>query len=234
MATIDVLDGHPSLGGQDLQVYDEVDELAFSLPNEVLHPNGVGIVTGGFPLSSQAVSSVRPVLAVLGFQLLSYFSLCLAQRLRSGEPCRPRYRRPAPSWCSSYLSVNTSLGAWPATLFVFVDRHRASVSDSAVRPGLRRVEHCAAMASPCHMSGVAGAPDRADRPTGVALGVAVQAARRRHDHPAALGVHEVADEVVRELVATFGHRDVVCQATDNNLGSGLLTPMRLLRVTIER
>jgi hypothetical protein len=34
-----------------------------------------------------------------------------------------------------------------------------STADAAVWPGLRRVKHCAAMASPRHVSIVAGTPD---------------------------------------------------------------------------
>jgi hypothetical protein len=44
--------------------------------------------------------------------------------------------------------------------------------------------------------------------------VAGRAGRRRHDDPAALGVHQVADEVVREIVARrFSHGDVVPQTS---------------------
>jgi hypothetical protein len=35
-----------------------------------------------------------------------------------------------------------------------------------------------------------------------------------HDHPAALGRYEVANEVVRELIARFSHGDVVPQLSD--------------------
>jgi len=55
-----------------------------------------------------------------------------------------------------------------------------------------------------------------------------------HDHPAALSGHEVTDVVVGELVARrFGRCDVVPRTTDNNLGSGLLASLQLLRRTIE-
>jgi hypothetical protein len=67
------------------------------------------------------------------------------------------------------------------------------------------------------MPAVTCAPDRADRPTPVAVGVAIRAARGRHDHPAALSVHEVAHEVVRELIATwFGHRCVIPRTSDKH------------------
>jgi hypothetical protein len=45
--------------------------------------------------------------------------------------------------------------------------------------------------------------------------VAVRAARRRHNRPAAFSLDKIADEIVRELVATrFGHRDVLSRAID--------------------
>jgi hypothetical protein len=53
-----------------------------------------------------------------------------------------------------------------------------------------------------------------DQP-GVAVGVTVWAARRRHHRPTALGGHQVADEVVREIITPrFGHRDVLSRTTD--------------------
>jgi hypothetical protein len=74
--------------------------------------------------------------------------------------------------------------------------------------------------------------------------VAVGAGCRWHDHPSALGFNQIADEVVRELVAWFGHGDVVPRITDRravvaaatskNTGSGLLTSIAALRDTIER
>jgi hypothetical protein len=71
------------------------------------------------------------------------------------------------------------------------------------------------MAAPHHVTAVACTPHRADRPTTVAVVVSVGAARRWHDDPAARGVHQIADEVVREVVATrIGHGDVVREATD--------------------
>lgn len=54
--------------------------------------------------------------------------------------------------------------------------------------------------------------------------MSVGAARRRHDNPAAIDGHEVADEVVREVVATlFGHGGVVPRATDR-LSAKLIQP----------
>jgi hypothetical protein len=51
--------------------------------------------------------------------------------------------------------------------------------------------------------------------------VAVRTGSRRDDDPAAVGVHQVAHVVVRELTATrFDHRDVVPEPTDRPLGSG--------------
>jgi hypothetical protein len=64
--------------------------------------------------------------------------------------------------------------------------------------------------------------------------VAVRAAGWWYDDPAPLGGHEVADEVVRELVPRLGHGDVVPRTIDNNLGSGLLAPLQLFRRSIER
>src|ERR1700733_5308019 len=101
------------------------------------------------------------------------------------------------------------------TLFVFPYRDGASVADSAVRPGLWRVKRSPATASPLYVAIAAAAPDRSDFPAGIAVGVAVGAARRWHDHPAAHSVYEVADEVVRELVTTrAGHGDVLPRTTD--------------------
>jgi hypothetical protein len=42
----------------------------------------------------------------------------------------------------------------------------------------------------------------------------VRTARRWYDDPAALSGYEVADEVVRELVALFRHGHVVPRTTD--------------------
>jgi hypothetical protein len=64
---------------------------------------------------------------------------------------------------------------------------RASIADSAVRSRLRCVKGCAAMAAPLHVPAIARTPHGADRPTTVAVLVAVRAARRRHNNPAALG-----------------------------------------------
>ena len=102
-----------------------------------------------------------------------------------------------------------------------------------MRSWLRCVKGCAAMAAPFHVAVAAAAPDRSDFPARIGVVVAGRAARRRHDHPSALGFKQIADEVVRELVARLGHCDVVPRATDNNLGSGLLAPLHLLRRTIE-
>ena len=52
--------------------------------------------------------------------------------------------------------------------------------------------------------------------------VACGVARRWHDHPAALGAHEVADEVVREIVTPrLGHGDVVPQIADKQANSAV-------------
>jgi hypothetical protein len=99
---------------------------------------------------------------------------------------------------------------WFLALFVFPHRHWADVAQPAWRPGLRRVNRCAAMASPLHMSTAAGAPHGTDRPAWVCVGVAVGAAGWWHDHPTAIGGHEVADKVVGELVTPrLGHGDFV-------------------------
>lgn len=91
---------------------------------------------------------------------------------------------------------------------VFVHRHGAAVANPAVRAGLRRVKGCAAMAAPRRVPPIAGTPHGTNRPASVAVAVAVGAVCRWHDHPAALGAHEVASEIVGELVARLGHRDV--------------------------
>jgi hypothetical protein len=65
------------------------------------------------------------------------------------------------------------------------------------------------------MAPIARTPHRADRPTTVAVGVPVGAARRRHDHPTALRAYEVTDEVIREVITPLlGHRVVVSRRTD--------------------
>jgi hypothetical protein len=82
-------------------------------------------------------------------------------------------------------------------------------------PRLRRIDRLAAPAAPRHMSAVAGAPDGTDRPPTATVIVAVGARGRRDNDAAAFGVDQVADEVVREIIATrVGHRDVVRQTTD--------------------
>jgi hypothetical protein len=50
--------------------------------------------------------------------------------------------------------------------------------------------------------------------------MAIRATCWWHDHPAVLGGYEVADEVVRELVATLaGHRTVVLRTSGRNLST---------------
>jgi hypothetical protein len=85
-----------------------------------------------------------------------------------------------------------------------------------VRSWLRCVKGCAAMAAPRHMPAIARTPHGADRPTTVAVLVAVQTARRRHNDPAALGGHEIAYEVVGELVARLGHGDFADRTSDRD------------------
>jgi hypothetical protein len=92
-----------------------------------------------------------------------------------------------------------------------------------MRSGLRCVKGCAAMAAPLHVAIAAAAPDRSDFPAGIGVVVAVRAACGRHDHPAALRVHEVAHKVVRKLVARFGHADVLTRTTDR-LSAKLIQP----------
>jgi hypothetical protein len=95
-------------------------------------------------------------------------------------------------------------------MFVLPHRDWAFVADSAVRSRLRCVKGCAAMAAPRHMPTIARTPHRADGPTTVAVLVAVRAARRRHNDPAALGVDKIAHEVVRKVVTPWlGHGDFV-------------------------
>ena len=65
---------------------------------------------------------------------------------------------------------------------------------------------------------VARAPDGAERPAGVCVVMAVGAAGRWHDHPSSLGEYEVADEVVRELIARLGHCHVVPRTPDSGRG----------------
>jgi hypothetical protein len=88
-------------------------------------------------------------------------------------------------------------------------RDRSAVPAAARKP-LRRTS----TATSCPP--VARTPDGADRPAGVCVVMAVGAAGGWHDDPAALGVHEVTDEVVfAEVVARFGHGDVLPRTTDN-------------------
>ena len=62
---------------------------------------------------------------------------------------------------------------------------------------------------------IACAPHCRHRPAPVVVGVAIGAARWWHDHPAALGGYEVADEVVGEFVAPrLLHSDGLPRATD--------------------
>ena len=77
------------------------------------------------------------------------------------------------------------------------------------------VKGCAAMAAPRHMPAIARTPYGADGPTTVAVGVAGRAARRGDHHPTAIGGHEVAYIVVREVVARrFGHGAVLSETAD--------------------
>jgi hypothetical protein len=99
--------------------------------------------------------------------------------------------------------------ATSTTLFVFPHGDGAFVADLAVRPGLRCVDRVSAPAAPGHVPVVACAPHRADRPAGIVVGVTVGSARWWHDHP-----DKVANKVVGELVARFGHGDVVPRTTE--------------------
>lgn len=76
------------------------------------------------------------------------------------------------------------------------------------------------MASPFHVAIAAAAPDRSDFPAGIGVRVPIRATRWWHDHPAADGGHEIADKVIGELVAWFGHGDVVPRRSDRNFGDG--------------
>jgi hypothetical protein len=113
------------------------------------------------------------------------------------------------------MRLHASPVAWILALFVFKHRDRAAIAESAVNPGLRRIDEFAAPAAPRHMPAVAGAPDGADRPAAVAVAVAVWAAGWWHGHPSAIGRYEVANKVVGEFVARIGHCDVVPRTTDN-------------------
>ena len=154
------------------------------------------------PIASQAISNTLSSVNHMHSPLRPSTRACLQLVMRSStnSPAPSRGRRGP---------INRS-----AALLVFVHRHGASVAESAVRPGLWRVKGCAAMASPLHVPVVACAPHRRHRPAPVAVVVAGGAARRWDDHPSALGFNQIADEVVRELVAWFGHRDVVLQTSD--------------------
>jgi hypothetical protein len=74
------------------------------------------------------------------------------------------------------ITVRRELGRFGSrrrvtALLVFPYGYEASIADSAVRPGLRCVNRCAAMASPHHVPAVACAPHRADGPATVAVGL---------------------------------------------------------------
>jgi hypothetical protein len=72
---------------------------------------------------------------------------------------------------------------------------------------------------------IAGAPYRADRPTGLTVVVAVRAGGWRHDHPPALIADQIADEIARKLVAPWlDHRDVISRTCDRRRHSA--TPGR--------
>jgi hypothetical protein len=103
---------------------------------------------------------------------------------------------------------------WRAPLLVFTHRYRAFFAESAARSRLRRIDRHSAPSAPRHMPAVARTPHRANRSTWVGIGVADRATSRRHNHPSALGGYEVADVVVGEVIARFGHCDVLPQATD--------------------
>ena len=90
-----------------------------------------------------------------------------------------------------------------------------------MRSRLRRVKRCAAPASPHHVAPVACAPDGTDRPAWVAVIVTVGAAGWWHHDPSAISGYEVANKVVRELVARFGHGDVLPRTTDKQANSAV-------------
>jgi len=91
-------------------------------------------------------------------------SLCLSST-RSRNPARPGQRCGVPRYDVSGTRRQRRSA-------------RASIAESAMRTGLRRVKGCAAMAAPRHMAPIARTPDRIHRPAPVAVGMAGRTARR--------------------------------------------------------
>ena len=95
--------------------------------------------------------------------------------------------------------------------------------------GIESVTACQTATTPspvriCNVCGaldtvpVARAPDGAGRSAGVCVVMAVGAAGRWQNHPSSLGGYEVADEVVRELIARLGNCHVVPRTPDSGRG----------------
>ena len=72
-----------------------------------------------------------------------------------------------------------------------------------MRPGLRRIDRLATPTPPLHMPTVAGAPHGTGRPAWGAVVMAVRAACRWYNDPAVIGGHQIAHEVVGELVTPW-------------------------------
>src|ERR1700712_1219009 len=88
-------------------------------------------------------------------------------------------------------------------------RYSSSHIETGLCPGVGSgapagaLKDCAAPASLCHVPPVACTQHRCDRPTPILVVVLYRATFWWHHHPAALGGHEVANVIGREIVATL-------------------------------
>lgn len=98
-------------------------------------------------------------------------------------------------------SVSTLADGACAPLVFLPGGNGADVADSAVWTTSGGVDGSSAPAAPGHVPIVAGAPHGAHRPSRVAAGVVCWARCGRHYDPSSIGVHQVADVMVRELVS---------------------------------
>ena len=76
VAAVDVLNGFPFDGGEDLGVDDEVDETPLLPPSDGLQPQPVGVITGCYPLFGVTIRAVgRAVTATIAFDFFCCFTL---------------------------------------------------------------------------------------------------------------------------------------------------------------
>ena len=88
VAAVDVLNGFPFDGGEDLGVDDEVDETPLLPPSDGLQPQPVGVITWCYPLFGVTIRAVGR--AVTATSLSISFAASRSARRISRRPCWPR------------------------------------------------------------------------------------------------------------------------------------------------